>query len=107
MIRIPTLSRSPATAAVGSAVLIMVALAGVILAAGADSASSTTPDQYVSAPAANVAPLVLPKPCVVTKRRQSCSTAASASHRAKQVKKQPVQTATLPAQTVAPTMAGP
>ncbi len=107
MIKIPTLSRSPATAATGSAVLIVAALAGVVLAAGADSGSSATAGQYVSAPAANVAPLVLPKPCVVTKHRRSCSTAASASHRAKQVKKQPVQSAALPAQTVAPTPVGP
>ncbi len=107
MIKIPTLSRSPATAAAGSAVLIITALVGVILAAGADSGSPTTPGQYVSAPAANVAPLVLPKPCVVTKRRQSCIAAAPTSHRAKQVKKQPVQTATLPAQTAAPPTAGP
>jgi hypothetical protein len=39
----------------------------------------------------NAAPLVLPKPCVVTKNHQTCDAAATRPRHAKQVKKQPPQ----------------
>jgi hypothetical protein len=105
MIKFFSLSRSPATAAAGSAVLIVTALVGVILAAGIESGPSTAPGQVVSAPA-NVAPLVLPKPCVAG-QRQICGATGSRQHRAKQVKRQPGQSGGLPAPTVVPSATGP
>lgn len=90
MIKFLNVSGSPAKAAAGSAVLILAALVGVILAAGAVAAPSSTltSSTNTSAPL-NAAPLVLPKPCVVTKNHQTCDAAATKPHRAKQVKKQP------------------
>jgi hypothetical protein len=105
MIKLLSLSRSPATAAAGSAVLIVTALAGVILAAGIASGPSTAPGQAISAPA-NAAPLVLPKPCVAGKR-QTCGATAPKQRRAKQVKRQPGQSVVLPAPAVIPSATGP
>jgi hypothetical protein len=92
MIKLLNVSRSPATAAAGSGVLILAALVGVILAAGAaaEPPSSLTSSTSTAAPL-NAAPLVLPKPCVITKNHQGCDAAAIRTHRAKQVKKQPAQ----------------
>ncbi|HVC04763.1 MAG TPA: hypothetical protein VND88_08805 [Candidatus Acidoferrales bacterium] len=105
MIKLLNVSRSPATAAAGSAVLIVTALVGVILAAGAaaDPSSASTSSTSTSAPL-NAAPLVLPKPCVVTKNHQTCDAAATKTHRAKQVKKHPAQAAPPP---VSPATASP
>ena len=106
MIKLLSLSRSPATAAAGSALLIVTALVGVILAVGIESGSPTS-GQPVAAPA-NVAPLVLPKPCVVaTRPRQTCGSAATRQRRAKQVRRQPAQPVALPAPTVVPTATSP
>jgi hypothetical protein len=102
MIKLLSLSRSPATAAAGSAVLIVTALVGVILAAGIESGAPPS-GQTVSAPA-NVAPLVLPKPCVATRQHQTCGPTGARQRRAKQVKRQP---AGLPAPTVVPSATGP
>jgi hypothetical protein len=105
MIKLLSLSRSPATAAAGSAMLIVTALVGVILAAGIESGPSTASGQAVSAPA-NAAPLVLPKPCIA-RQRQTCGAIAPRQHRAKQVKRQPGQPVGLPAPTVVPSATGP
>jgi hypothetical protein len=105
MIKLLSLSRSPATAAAGSAVLIVTALVGVILAAGIESGPATASGQAISAPA-NAAPLVLPKPCVAG-QRQTCGAAAPRQRRAKQVKRQPGQSVRLPAPAVVPTATGP
>jgi hypothetical protein len=95
-------SRSPVTAAAGSGVLIVAALVGVIMAAGSAAAPSNAASaQYTAAPL-NQAPLVLPKPCVVTKNHQACDARAAKPHRAKQVTKQPAQPTALPVATVAP-----
>src|SRR5579864_5214795 len=107
MIKLLSLSRSPATAAAGSAVLIVTALVGVILAVGIESGSGATSGQPVSAPA-NVAPLVLPKPCVAaTRQRQTCGATGTRQRRAKQVRRQPAQPVALPAPTVVPTATSP
>jgi hypothetical protein len=106
MIKLLSPSRSPATAAAGSAVLIVTALVGVILAAGIESGPATASGQAVSAPA-NAAPLVLPKPCVATRQRQTCGATGPRQRRAKQVKRQPGQSVGLPAPTVVPSATGP
>jgi hypothetical protein len=105
MIKFFNVSGSPAKAAAGSAMLILAALVGVILAVGAVAAPSAalTSSTNTSAPL-NAAPLVLPKPCVVTKNHQTCDAAATKPHRAKQVKKQPAQAAPQP---VSPPAANP
>jgi hypothetical protein len=68
-------SRSPATAAAGSGVLIVTALVGVVLVAGnagGPAASAAT----ASAPAgANGAPMVLPSACPAVRLRQPCDAA--------------------------------
>jgi hypothetical protein len=99
-------SRSPVTAATGSGVLIVAALVGVIFAAGSAAGPSNAAAQYSAAPL-NQAPLVLPKPCVVTKNHQACDARASKPHRAKQVTKQPAQPTALPVPTVAPNPTSP
>lgn len=105
MIKLLSLSRSPATAAAGSAVLIVTALAGLILAVGIESGPSPASGQAISAPA-KAAPLVLPKPCVA-RQRQTCGATGSRQRRAKQVKRQPGQSVGLPAPTVLPSATGP
>jgi hypothetical protein len=101
-------SRSPATAAAGSAVLILTALVGVILAAGSAASGSAAPAQATTNPVPfNAAPLSLPKPCVITKRRQSCSAPATKPAHAKQVKKHAAPPSALPVPTVVPTPTGP
>jgi len=107
MIKLLGVSRSPASAAAGSGVLILAALVGVVLAAGtAAGPSAAASPTSVSGPL-NAAPLVLPKPCVITKHRQACDVSAAKPHRAKQVKQQPVQSSALPAPTPAPTPTSP
>jgi hypothetical protein len=67
-------SRSPATAAAGSGVLIVTALVGVILAAG--NAGGPAASAAASAPAGiNGAPLVLPSACAAVRLRQPCDAA--------------------------------
>jgi hypothetical protein len=107
MIKFPGFSRSPATAAAGSGLLIVAALAGVILAAGATAAPSGASQPTAAAAPFNAAPLVLPKPCVITKNHQVCTAAATRQHRAKQVKKQPAQAGVQPVPTVLPTPTSP
>jgi hypothetical protein len=93
------IARSPVTAAVASGVLMLAALTGVIFAATSASGAgtTTTASSYAAVPL-NQGPVVLPKPCHVAQNQQTCESAASKQHRAKQVKKQPTQS--LP--TVAP-----
>jgi hypothetical protein len=108
MIKFLSISRSPATAAAGSAVLILAALVGVVLAASsaAEPSGASTQGTATSAPF-NAAPLVLPKPCVATKHRQTCSGAVPKQHRAKQVKNQPAQPSAPPVPTAVPTAISP
>ena len=96
MIKFPSFSRSPATAAAGSGLLIVAALVGVILAAGATAAPPAREPAHRGRGSINAAPLVLPKPCVITKNHQVCDAAATRQHRAKQVKKQPAQAGVQP-----------
>jgi hypothetical protein len=108
MIKFLSASRSPATAAAGSGLLIVAALVGVILAAGAAAAPSAGSAQPTAATAPfNAAPLVLPKPCVATKNHQACDAAATKPHRAKQVKKQPAQAGAQPVPAALPTPTSP
>ena len=107
MIKLLNFSRSPVTAAAGSGVIILAAVVGVIFAADSAAAPSNgTGPQYTAAPL-NQAPLVLPKPCVVTKSHQACGARAAKPHRAKQVTKQPAQPTSLPVATVAPNPTSP
>ena len=108
MIRFLNVSGSPVKAAVGSAMLILAALVGVILAVGAVAAPSSTLTSSTSTSVPlNAAPLVLPKPCVVTKNHQTCDAAATKTHRAKQVKKHPAQAAPPSASPATTSPAGP
>jgi hypothetical protein len=102
MIRRFNVSRSPVTAALASGVIMLAAVTGVVFAATSSggSATTTTASSYAGVPL-NQAPVTLPKPCHVTKKQQTCDTAASKPHRAKQVKKQPTQS--LPTVAPAPT----
>jgi hypothetical protein len=106
MTRFLTIPRSPAKAAAGSGALILAALVGVLLAAGNAGGASPASAPTTSAPF-NAAPLVLPKPCVLSKRHQTCGAVAPKQRRAKQVKKQPAPSSTLPVSTALPTPTGP
>jgi hypothetical protein len=108
MTRFLSIPRSPAKAAAGSGALILVALGGVLFAAGNAGGASpaSAPASATSAPF-NAAPLVLPKPCVITKHHQTCGAGTSKQRRAKQVKKQPAPSSTLPVPTAIPTLTGP
>ena len=99
MLKRLNIARSPATAAVASGILMVAALTGVIFAAtdASGSATTSTTSSYAAVPL-NQGSVALPKPCHVAKNQQTCDTAASKPHRAKQVTKQPTQS--LP--TVAP-----
>ena len=101
MIKLFSVSRSPATAAAGSAVLIVTALVGVVLAAGSAAGPSTASSQSASAPF-NAGPLVLPEPCAAAKGHQACGVAATKQGHAKHVKKHRVQPSLLPAPTAVP-----
>jgi hypothetical protein len=105
MTKFLSIPRSPAKAAAGSAALILVALVGVLFAAGsAGGASPASAQASATSAPFNAAPLVLPKPCVATKHHQACGVATSKQRKAKQVKKQP---STLPVPTAVPTTTGP
>jgi hypothetical protein len=106
VIKFSSVSRSPTTAAAGSGVLILAALVGVVLAAGSGGTPSAAAAQ-TNAGSVNLAPVVLPKPCVATTHHQVCGAAASKSHRAKQVKKQPVQASAPPVPPVVPNPTSP
>jgi hypothetical protein len=102
VIKLFSVSRSPATAAAGSAVLIVMALVGVVVAAGNADGPSTASSQSASAPFNPGGPLVLPAPCAAAKAHQACGVAATKQGHAKQVKKHRVQPSLLPAPTAVP-----
>ncbi len=91
MIKFSSISRSPATAAAGSGVLILTAIVGLILAAGSAATPADGSAQPSISATLHAAPAALPKPCIAVRHHQPCGSAAGKAGSAKQMRKHAAQ----------------